>query len=60
MTRRKWTKLRRQRPELFRMPGAVLRWWSWETLSANDLKMVKGLSKAEVVAGFTAYILHRG
>lgn len=56
MTRKKWNRLRRQRPELFDLGGTPGKAWAWERLDAHDLKLLKTVSKAEVIAGLTAWI----
>lgn len=55
MTRRKWNRLRRQRPELF--PQRLKHRGAWETLSSEELIMVKKLSKVEAVGHLTALVL---
>ena len=53
MTRRKWTRLRRQRPELF----AEVAPCAWEILSAHDLNIIRRYSRAETIACLTAHLL---
>jgi hypothetical protein len=55
MTRKKWNRLRRQRPELF--SGISLP--SWEAAYPPDLLSLKRLSKAQVIAIMTAFQFKR-
>lgn len=49
MTRKKWNRLRRQRPELFRL------WYPWEKLSDYMLDRLRRYSPSELIAEATAY-----
>lgn len=53
MTRRKWTKLRRQLPELFKDFAA------WEKLNPWQLKHFKKVSKARIIGVAAAEVLGR-
>jgi hypothetical protein len=55
MTRKKWNRLRRQRPELF--SGIILP--SWEAAYPSELLGLKRHSKAQVIAIMTAFQLKR-
>lgn len=51
MTRRKWTRLRRQRPELF---AGMEFDYAWENL---DPRILRGISKAGAITALTDYRL---
>lgn len=55
MTRKKWNKLRRQRPELFTKFVKS----SWESLPSQGMVMgnLRKCSRAQAVAALTAFIL---
>lgn len=54
MTRRKWTRLRRQRPELFRN---IQENAAFEKISKTDWKKIRLYSRAETIAALTAHQL---
>lgn len=57
MTRKKWTRLRRQRPELFRN---IVENAAFESISDKDWRTIRKYSRREVIANLTAYQLTRG
>ncbi len=50
MTRKKWNRLRRQYPSLFKQKADL----SWERLQEQDYVHLRCMSKREVIAEFTA------
>jgi hypothetical protein len=54
MTRKKWNRLRRQRPELFKFLQP------WETMSPSELAVMRPVSKSRVIAVMTAFVLRYG
>lgn len=48
MTRKKWNRLRRQRPELFK------HWFSWEKLNEFQIDYLRKRGKRELIAEETA------
>lgn len=61
MTRRKWIRLRRQRPDLFNHP--LFKWntgkFAYERLSIHDWGVIRKYSKGECISRITAYLLKR-
>lgn len=53
MTRKKWNRLRRQRPVLFGFLPP------WEKMNAYELALMRPVSKAEAITTMTTYLLTR-
>lgn len=51
MTRKKWNRLRRQRPELF------ARWPGWDGLDDADRRILRPVGKSEAITAVSAWIL---
>ena len=53
MTRKKWNRLRRQYPDLFKFKA------SWDSPDMHQRDVIRKMSKREVIAAFTAEKLLR-